>query len=242
MYTKTYQVHTYEVDQNNTLTLSALFHYLQDVMIENANSYGAGSDFHKERNLAWVLVDYDIDVYELPKVFDVLTCGTLPYSFKKFYGYRIYEVYYKDTLVAKGKARFVLMDTVSKQLALPSQDILDLFIDALKEPKTLLITKNKPFNGHLLKEDTIRVKNSDLDINNHMNNVKYIEYALDSINGYGYDLDRRLNVRITYKKEALLHDELSLRVYQNDTSLQVQFHKEDVIALVTFNKKDHSTE
>lgn len=242
MYTKTYQVHTYEVDQNNTLTLSALFHYLQDVMIENANSYGAGSSFHKQRNLAWVLVDYDIDVYELPKVFDVLTCGTLPYSFKKFYGYRIYEVYYEDKLVAKGKARFVLMDTVSKQLALPSQDILDLFTDALKEPKTLPITKHKPFDAHLLKEDTIRVKNSDLDLNNHMNNVKYIEHALDSIDGCDYDLDSLSKVRITYKKESLLHDELRLQVYQSDTSMQVKFLKEDIIALVTFDKKDHSSE
>ena len=237
MYTKSYQVHSYEVNKENKLKLSSLFHYLQDVMIENANSYGASSAYHHKRNLAWVLIDYEIDLFYRPSVFDVVTCGTLPYSFKKYYGYRIYEVFHEDKLVAKGKARFVLMDFQNKTLSVPSQDILDLFTDALKEPKSLPLSKHKPYDKTLLAKKELRVKLSDLDLNNHMNNVKYIEHALDSLEGLDFDLDTLKNIRVTYKKECVLQDELTLLVYQDGTSVQVQFLKgPDVLSLVTLRQ------
>lgn len=234
MYTKRYQVHTYEVDIYNKLTLTALFHYLQDVMIENANSYGASSRFHHEKGLAWVLVDYDIDLFNMPKVFEDVTCGTLPYSFKKYYGYRKYEAKSDEHLIAKGTGRFVLMDFKNKTIAMPTKELLDLFTDALKEPASLPLSKHRLIEEEPEYMTHIEVKKSDIDLNNHMNNVKYLEHALDSLAGLNIDLGSVSNVRITFKKECYLGDQLTLKVLKTKEKIQVQIYKEnDNISLVT---------
>ena len=165
MYNKTSQGHSYEVDQTNRLTLVSLFNYLQDVMIENADSYGASSTFHYEKGLAWVLVDYDIDIIDLPSAFEEITCETLPYSFKKYYGYRVYEAKEKQGIIAKGNGRFVLMDYIHKTLSLPSQEILDLFVGAHKEPKSLPMSKHRLIEGNRLKTMYFDVRKSDIDLN-----------------------------------------------------------------------------
>lgn len=234
MYTKKYQVHTYEVDNDNTLTITALFHYLQDVMIENANSYGASTRFHHEKGLAWVLIDYDIDLYDMPTVFEDVTCGTLPYSFKKYYGYRKYEAKIQDQLVAKGTGRFVLMNMNDKTLAMPTKELLSLFTDALEKPASLPLSKHRLLDIEPHHISSIEVKKSDIDLNNHMNNVKYLEHALDSLNNLNIDLGSVSNIRITYKKECYLGDQLTLKAIKTKKQVQVQIYKgNDHISLIT---------
>jgi medium-chain acyl-[acyl-carrier-protein] hydrolase len=235
MYKKTYKIRKDEVDKNNHLTLVSLFYYLQDIMVRNANSYGASSSYHHELGLAWVLVDYDIDVMYLPSIHEEITCGTLPYSFKKYYGYRIYEATGDNGVIAKGKSRFVLMDFVSKTLAMPSKEILELFTDAVKEPTVLPLSKHRPLDGSIVNTTEVIVQNHDIDENHHMNNVKYVEYAIDSLKSLDFDPSTVSNVRITYKKECYLNDHLSLLVVKIENTLQVQFLKEnEILCLVTF--------
>lgn len=239
MYTKKYKISANDIDKNGKLLLQKLFYYLQDVMIHNVNSYGASTAFHHKLGLAWVLVDYDIDITELPSLSEEVTFGTLPYSFKRYYGYRIYEAQTDKGVFLKGKARFVLMDFVHKTLALPSQEILDLFTDASKEPKSLPISKHRLFKGEPLKTTTLEVTTKDIDSNNHMNNIKYLEHAIDSLNGLDIDLGMISNVRITYKKECYLNDVLELFVVRENQTVQVQIYKDGKnISVVSFVLKN----
>ena len=74
-----------------------------------------------------------------------------------------------------------------------------------------------------------------------MNNVKYIEQAIDSLSDITFDEGRVSNIRVTYKKECYLGDRLALKIIGMGNQIQVQFYKkEEHICLITFTlKKNH---
>ena len=86
MFVKDFYIHTYEVDKFGRLLVTAMLNYFQDVMVHNVDSFGASSDYHFEKDLFWVLIDYELEIFELPKGKTYVSCGTSPYSFKRFYG------------------------------------------------------------------------------------------------------------------------------------------------------------
>lgn len=223
MFTKEFYIHTYEVDKNKRLTLPTLLNYFQDVMIDNVDSFGAGSEYHMAQNLFWVLIDYEIEVHELPIGKSFVTCGTVPYSFKRFYGYRKWEM--KDSsgkLLAEAKGKFVLMNYVTKEITSPSPEIISLFTRALKEPYALDFTKIVSPKENIDFKTIDKVKNTYIDIYNHMNNVYYLLLAYNTIPHSLLDDHKIKKVRINYKKECVIDDELIIEGSRDDNKLNFE--------------------
>ncbi len=231
MYTRNYTIESFMCHQNGILKPSYLFHMLSDIMGRNAASYGASFEYHLERNLVWVLVNYEVSVNRLPKVDETVSVGTLPYSFKKMYGYRIYEI--KDaqgnTLV-EGKGKFVLLDYQAKRLILPDQSLLDLFVDAHKTPMALPFKKQRSLQGaeHVGTKKTI-VNPSYIDVNGHMNNAVYVALAYDFSPKDFFELTALKEIFVSYKKEAFVNDDLTLHYYDKGDVKQVQIVSNDVL-------------
>lgn len=219
MYTKKFYIHTYEVDKFGVLLVTSLLNYFQDVMVHNVDSFGASSDYHFDKDLFWVLIDYEIDIYELPKGKTYVSCGTSPHSFKRFYGYRIWEM--KDLsgkVLAKAKGKFLLLDVNTHKIVTPDENLISKFKGVSKTSETLVFTKNRSLNSEVIYTSKETVKNTYIDIYNHMNNVYYLKLAYNLIPHKILD-DQSINkIRITYKKESLINDELQIegRKFEND--------------------------
>jgi len=178
-------------------------------MVHNADSYGAGTDFYQSIGLAWVLIDYEIDIVELPLGKSTITCGTLPYSFKRFFVFRKWEMKDKDNkLIAKAKGKFALVDIKTKEIISPTREMTSMFKYSSEKAQAVPFSKNKQLNTPIVYHGTDTVKTSYIDINNHMNNVYYMIVAYDSIPSDITDNNDIEKIRITYKKESLLGDEL----------------------------------
>ena len=149
MYKRDYYIHTYEVDATKHLQAPVVLRYFQDVMVHNVDSLGVSADFHKNQNLYWVLIDYEIDILDLPLGKQYVSCGTLPYSFKRVYGYRIWEMHDKDNnLLATGKGKFVLINIDTKEMVSLDQETISLYKGSKKEPIVIPFSKNKPFETY----------------------------------------------------------------------------------------------
>ncbi len=239
MYYKNYDIRIYEVDKNGRLSAPYLLNYFQDVMIHNVDSYGAGTDFHLKKDLVWVLIDYEIDIVKLPYGKTTVTCGTIPYSFKRYFGYRKWELLDEDkNILATAKGKFVLMNIRTKDIVTPSNDILELFADAVKEPTVLPFSKNPRFNSKVVYKSEDKVGNTYIDVNNHMNNVYYLTLAYNNIPSDILDTHFIENIRITYKKESLLNDKLVIEGQKESNVLYFEIKKGDVLlAQIRFTLK-----
>lgn len=240
MYTKRYQVEYFMCHQNGLLKPTYLIHMLSDIMGRNAASYGASFEYHLKRNLVWVLVNYEIDIKRLPRVDEVIIVGTLPYSFKKMYGYRVYQI--RDSngeVLVEGKGKFVLLNYQTKTLAIPNQELLDLFIDAHKEPLALPFKRIRSMEkSSLIYEQETIVNPSYIDVNGHMNNAIYMALAYDFSPKDFFSLEAVNRIYISYKKEAFVDDPLTLRYFQDTNLKQVQIlSKDSLLSEITIETK-----
>lgn len=230
MYVKDFYIHTYEVDKNGRLLVTSLLNYFQDVMVHNVDSFGASSEYHFEKDLFWVLIDYEIDIIELPIGKTYVSCGTSPYSFKRFYGFRIWEM--KDPsgkLLAKAKAKFLLLNVNTKEIVTPDSDLINKFKGVWKAEEALKFSKNKPIKSEIIYTSSDTVKNTYIDIYKHMNNVYYLKLAYNTIPHDLLDNNYIKKIRITFKKECLINDKLLIEGRKLDNNLYFEIKNEDII-------------
>jgi len=227
MYYKNYDIRIYEVDEYGKLSVPYLLNFFQDVMIHNVDSYGAGTDFHMQKGLVWVLIDYEIDIERLPFGKTTVKCGTIPYSFKRYFGYRKWELLDEENnILATANGKFVLMNSATKEIVTPTKDILDLFTDALNEPAVLTFSKNPKMNSEIVYRSNDIVRKTYIDVNNHMNNVQYLTLAYNNIPSNILETYEIENIRITYKKECILNDKLKIEGQIEDNIIYFEIKKE----------------
>jgi len=231
VYSKKYEISEKDCNENSILLVSSLFNYLQMIMSSNVNYLGAGSDYHHKRNLAWVFVDYEVNITKLPRKGDIVNVGTIPYSFKRFYAFRKYEI--KDNFVnilviATGK--FVLINFLTKEIVSPSNEVIEQFKMQEKEPVALKMTKQHKVDELRLVKELI-VSEKDIDENNHVNNAVYLQYVEEDLQ----DIEQIKDIRVTYKKEAVQGD--ILQVYKSvvpDSNIYIIKRKEEVLTQIYF--------
>lgn len=240
MYYHDYYIHTYEVDKNKRLSVSALLNYFQDAMVHNADTIGIGSDYTHNIGQLWALIDYEIDIVELPFGKTTVTCGTTPHSIKRFFSYRIWEM--RDAngkLIASAKGKFVLMDIITKEIISPSKEMINMFSNYMINDSSISFSKNKPLNSEVIYRSTDKVKNTYIDINNHMNNVYYMIVAYNNIPSELLSSHFISKIRITYKKECLEDDNLTVEGRRNGNILYYEILSESkLLSKVSFTLKE----
>jgi len=223
MYYKDYYIHTYEVDKNKRLNVSALLNYFQDAMVHHADSFGGGTDYYQSVGLLWVLVDYEIDIIKLPIGKSTVTCGTIPYNLKRYFAFRKWELRDCDgELLATAKGKFVLIDVNTKQIVEPTGDIVSVFLKILEAAPNKPFSKNRKLDSEVIYQSEDTVKSSYIDINNHMNNVYYMISAYNNIPHNVLDDYFIENIRITYKKESLIDDKLRIEGRRDNNILSYE--------------------
>ncbi len=236
MYYQDYYIHTYEVDKNKRLIVSALLNYFQDAMVHNADSFGAGSDYAFDNGQLWVLIDYEIDIFDLPLGKTMVTCGTAPYAIKRFFAYRKWEM--KDTkgnLIAVAKGKFVLIDIKTKDIVAPSKEMTNIFKNVIEEGGVTPFTKNTSLDTEVIYNSKDVVKSTYIDINNHMNNVYYMIIAYNNIPHKELDTNSIKKIRITYKKECVINDLLTIEGRREDKTFYYEISsKGDLLSKVKF--------
>ncbi len=229
--------------ENDRLSLRYIGHLLSDIMERNANSYGATALYHHERNLAWVLTEYEVDFHVLPKRGETIMMGTLPYSFKRMFGYRIYRMRHDEHTLLEGKGKFVLINYQTKTIVKPDQALLDLFTDAKQEPEALPFEKMNPSKVHKLYSESTKVLESYIDINRHMNNAAYIALAYDYLRRSLRQSKDITGLKVLYRKEAFYEEILELTYYQEHNGIYLEIATESELKCqILFKQKQHPIE
>ncbi len=239
MYTRKYRIERFDADKQGRLSVPTLFSYLNDIMERNAESYGMGASYHLERDLAWVLVEYQIDIASLPEAGTHVEVGTLPYSFKKIYGYRIYGVNDDHGVrLMEGKGKFALINIRTKQFVRPTEDLLEKFTDAHKEPMSIPFERWKPDTTNKIHETKRVVSPAHIDVNGHLNNAFYPTYAYEALSEdilTGFSPNR---IYVKYKKEVFANEMLDIKVYQESDGISVLLHNGNgIVSEVFFGTK-----
>jgi medium-chain acyl-[acyl-carrier-protein] hydrolase len=203
-----YLVHYYEIDVKRKLTIPALIHYFEDIAILNSEARGYTLEYYDKTNHGFMLIKWNIKIHSMPDFNDTITIITQPYSFKRFLANRKYRVENKNgKLLAEAKTLWVFADTKTRK---PDRIPEDLYLgfDTPKENEKYFEMLEDPakLTGGTFRQNIV-VKIGDLDSNDHVNNVRYIDWALESLPKGFLNKHSACDIKVNYVKELSLGDE-----------------------------------
>jgi len=210
---KEYKIPVYDTGPDGKLSLYSLFNYLQDIASEHAVRLKFGRDDLMKENRFWVLSRIAADIFSWPEWEETIIVRTWPRGTDKIFAIRDYEVYYQDGRpIAAGSSSWLVVDRTTKKIQRPDE-MLTRFNSGLSVKNSLGRNAGKvdPVSEQCKTISNHRIKVSDLDVNLHTNNVKYIKWVTDT-----YDLDFIMNhaavsIEVNYLAESVVGEEVILK-------------------------------
>lgn len=228
MYEKKYEIFYQDIDMFKNLSISHLMDLFSDLATSQSEDINLGVQYQNDHNVAWVIYKWNIEMFRNIKYEDKIKIKTRAYSFRKFYAYRTFEVENeKGEKLAEAKSTWLMIDFKKrKAIRIPSEYAEGYGYISTKELKLEDVPK---FTGE--EQEQIKVKYSNIDANNHVNNVNYIRWALDNTPIEYIEEKDIKEVRIVYSKEA---------VYKEKISVYTEFknNENEDIGLYKFTNKD----
>ncbi len=212
MYTFDSKIRYSETDREGKLTLDSLLNYFQDASTFQSEELGVGVQYAADLHLGWVLSSWQIVVERYPKLCEEVVIGTFPYDFKGFLGSRNFVMMTRDgEYLAKANSLWTLLSMDTGKPTLPTEKMLRSY--PLEEKLSMNYAPRKiavPEGGE--PAESITVKKHHLDTNHHVNNVQYVNMAME----YLPETFVITQMRAEYKKQAFLDDVLYPYIVKTD--------------------------
>ena len=180
-YTKTYDINYSDVDSKLRCRISSIINFICDIGTNQSEVLGDTIESLKKKNIAWVFYKYDIKIYKYPMYREKISITTEPFGFRKFYAYRNYLIKNeKGEVLGETMAIFFLIDIEKRRAIRIPKDEYELYDIGgnLKEDIKMDQVRVSDVEENI-KEYEVRYR--DIDSNGHVNNVNYVEWAIESV-------------------------------------------------------------
>lgn len=205
------RVESFDADMHNQLKISSVFNYMQDIAAKHADDLGVGYHALQENKIYWVLSWAKIEITgNLPSYGETVAIETWAKKKHRLYYMRDFLFRNKDEgIIIKGTSAWLLLDSQSGRLT----DLKRIGMELPSFPEEQAIEEYPAkfeyiCNEPLLSERTVLY--SDIDINKHVNNSRYIEFILDCYNYEEHEKQQIKALTVSYKGETHFMDKLKI--------------------------------
>jgi len=219
---------------DNTLSLPGLMTHVQEASLFHTYSIDGAFDYYDEMNWVWILTHWQVEIAGYPKVGDKINISTWPVQFKSYFGERGFEAVDAEgkTLLA-ANSNWILLDRSSLKPIRPTEYICEKYGECFPFLLKKDFSLPKPGGFTPFSEHSYTTTRRDIDTNNHVNNVKYLEWVYCHIPDYIYHNYRAVSLKVTYKKETLLGEDLEIKLLTRQNG--------EIIEIFSLIEKGHQT-
>lgn len=204
-------IKSYEVDFNKKLKLNSLFNYMQEAAYNHACNLGAGYEDLTSQGFFWVLSRVKIKVLKYPEWGDKIKLETWPKGTNRLFALR----------------DFIIRDIKGNEIALATTAWLVLDGKSMKPQRVQALHNTLPDNEgkYALNDELIKLEGqneyefetartaaySDIDVNNHVNNAKYVEWIMDCFSEETYLKKDIKSLQLNFISQTRLGDSVVLK-------------------------------
>ncbi|MDR0895577.1 MAG: acyl-[acyl-carrier-protein] thioesterase [Prevotellaceae bacterium] len=211
----TFVAEPFHVDFTGRLTLGVLGNHLLNCAGFHANERGFGISSLNEENYTWVLSRLAIELDDMPRQYESFAVWTWVENVYRLFTDRNFALLDKEgRKIGYARSVWAMINIDTRRpvdlMTIHTGGITDYICDEpcpIEKPSRIKVTSTQPVA-------TLRAKYSDIDINGHVNSVRYIEHILDLFPLESYRNGRIRRFEIAYIAESYFGDELTL--YQDD--------------------------
>jgi acyl-ACP thioesterase len=210
IFEKHQKLSVYEFDIHNKLKVNALFNYIQDIAAEHAEMLNVGRKDLANYDLFWVLSWVKVKFLSYPQFGETIKIRTWPKRQHRLFSLRDLLFYNeKGEIFARVTTAWLLVNaktmraTTIENLPIPIQyhaseeattDVPEKMLDILD--KKLVLTK--------------KIAYSDIDVNLHTNNAKYVEFLLDAYPLEQFENQMVSEITLSFLSESKFGDVIEL--------------------------------
>lgn len=237
VYRQTFVIRSYEIGPDKTATMETLMNLLQETALNHVTSSGLASDgfgaTHEMsiRKLIWVVTRINIQVQKYSCWGDVVEIDTWVTASGKNGMRRDWMIrdYSTQQIITKATSTWVIMHRETRKLSkIPAQvreEVEPFYLD-----RTVIAATNEGIKIDKLNDETAEIirtglapRWSDMDVNQHVNNVKYIGWILESVPLNVLEDYNLTSMTLEYRRECrqsqLLESLTSMKAAQTETNL-----------------------
>jgi acyl-ACP thioesterase len=178
VWTQGYAVNSIVANAQKRLGLVGLLNILQDVAWAHADHLGHGYEATMEAGAIWILSRQKLVIAAWPNWGDVLLVRTWVRPIRGPLIHRDYEMLVGDRKVGECTASWLTLDVKTRRPIRPA--VAAASLDFRLEGALALTPEKIAVRPGLAETARFPVRNSDLDVNGHVNNTRYAQWILDS--------------------------------------------------------------
>lgn len=191
-----------DVALDGKLSYPGMLRILQEAAACASAECGYGFKDIPRNGVCWVLTGWRLELFQRPDWNDRITIHTWPRSVDGFLSDRDFEIFSGDHVIGRCTSRWFLIS--------PSTGRITRVTDAVRSAYTIndrrLFDSDIPSNGTSDPNATVTythtVERRDLDTYRHVNNLRYLDFALEALPQEVYEA-LPATVDIVYRKQIL---------------------------------------
>ena len=204
-----FKTEPYLSDFRGRVTIPMIGNYLLKVASTHAGQRGFGYNEMSEKHTAWVLSRLAIEMLEYPAISETITLYTWIDEVGRLFTGRCFElVDSRGKTVGYARSIWAAIDLSTRRPTLLNvEDISSYIVERpcpIEKPGKITAVENE------MEGVPYRVKYSDLDINGHLNSMKYLEHLLDLFDIELFKAKDIKRIEIAYQSEGKYGMELTL--------------------------------
>lgn len=215
-FTKPYAMNYYDFDKNYRLKPVSLMNTLQDIStvhFETATAH-VSSDILEG---VWVIVEWQVVMNQLPVEIEPLILTTEPSYFRKFIAYRNYLIKSPSgEVLGTAISKWAYINkTTRRQVNIPKLlNTLFQVEETVDKPEKIQMDTLESAHTQIYHTKSVY---SDIDINNHVNNVAYIRWVMDALGESFHAKHAFKGLKVIYKKEVLIGETMTIHSQIKET-------------------------
>lgn len=219
----------FHVDFTGHLTIGVLGNHLLNVAGFHSHDRGFGIDRLNKEHYTWVLSRLALEMTDLPMQYEPFTIETWVENVYRLFTDRNFAVLNKEGKpIAYARSVWAMIDTETRKpvdlMAIHDGDIAGYICDKecpIDKPSRIKVSSQEPVA-------VLPVKYSDMDINGHVNSIRYIEHILDLFPIETFKEKRVRRFEMAYVAETMATDTLAFYLdKQDDNNFDIEVKKNE---------------
>lgn len=192
----------YEINRHREASAPAVFNYLEEAAIRHSETVGCGIDWLLSQGLGWMLTRWTLQMERYPKWQEIIEIQTWPSNFERFYATREFTVTGScGEPIGLATSRWIFLDLNRKRPVRVPPELMARYgespVRALEDDFSDLPAPDEQ-SGAL----PFRVRQSDIDTNEHVNNTRYVDWMMETVPPAAQHDLFPYRVEVAYKRET----------------------------------------
>lgn len=200
IYTSKTRIDLEDVGYSNKITNKAILKILENAGARQSETIHFGLNDMENVGFSWILLGWKVKILKRPIYNEELTINTWGRDSNRIFTYRDYEIYDESgELCAIATSKWAIVDINTGKLRELTPEIIEKYQCETKKvfEEDYTLKLKEPVT--IIRKQEYKAQRRDIDINKHIHNLYYLDYAYEALPEEVYEAPECNNIEIMYK-------------------------------------------